>query len=52
MGAIGWLGLGKNIGEVCDDSVRYAGRGEHVVFEGFLVFPMVGEVTVVVEVFF
>lgn len=52
MGAIVLLGLGENSGEVCDDGVRDAGRGEHVVFEDFLVFPMIGEITIVVEVFF
>lgn len=46
------LGLGENIGEVFDNDVWDAGRGEHIVFESFLVFPMVGEVMVVVEVFF
>jgi hypothetical protein len=52
VGAIVLLELGEGSGEVCDDGVRDTGRGEHIVFESFLVFPMVREVTIIVEVFF
>lgn len=44
--------LGEGGCEVCGNGVRDTGRGEHVVFESFLVFPMAREITVIVEVFF